>query len=445
MPVAHAPLSFVDAGAFDWAGPRRNVVYRRYSHLVLITGNFAVAINILDMLKSQLGGQIAGQLGRQFGESEQATKSGIEALVPTILGGLLKQVSAPGGADKLDSALKDGGYDGGLLDNLSGMLSGGGADSLTSKGGGLISMLVGDKSAMIAPILAKLTGMKVSSITSLLAILAPLVMSFLGKQKKTMGLDSSGLANLLMSQKDSIGAALPAGISDAMGLGSLGIAGPAVSRAAASKAPVPAAGGGGVLKYLIPLAILGAVGYGCYRYIFDGIRPRGAAGNTVVEVDPNAVLDPSQDGGGAMSGGAMSGERPAEEAPAEEAAAPAAESMADKLGGALGGLGLPGADGMPDVKSMFESMTGALGKVTDEETAKAALPDLEAVDKKLESISSDFGLLPEAARSKLTDSLNDMVPDFQATIDKVMAIPGVKDILQPIIDKVMAKVKSLTL
>jgi len=417
-----------------------------------------MAINILDMLKSQLGGQLAGQLGRQFGESEQATKSGIEALVPTILGGLLKQISAPGGADKLDRTLKDGGYDGGLLDNLSGMLSGGGTDSLTSKGGGLISMLMGDKAAMIAPIIAKLTGMKPGTVASLLSILAPLIMSFLGKQKKTMGLDSSGLANLLMSQKDSIGAALPAGISDAMGLGSLGIAGPAVARSATSNAPVAAAGGGGALKFLIPLAILGALGYGCYRFIFDGIRAPGAAGNTIVEIDPNALPDPSQQRGEAMSDQRPAEEAPVEEAPAAEASAAetsaaetsaaetsAAESMAEKLGGALGGFGLPGADAMPDVKSMFKSLTGSLGKVTDAETAKDALPDLEAVDKKLESLSTGFGLLPEAIRSKLTDSLKSMVPDFQATIDKVMAIPGVRDILQPIIDEVMAKVKSLTL
>lgn len=412
-----------------------------------------MAINILDMLKSQLGGQLAGQLGRQFGESEQATKSGIEALVPTILGGLLKQISAPGGADKLDRTLKDGGYDGGLLDNLSGMLSGGGTDSLTSKGGGLISMLMGDKAAMIAPIIAKLTGMKPGTVASLLSILAPLIMSFLGKQKKTMGLDSSGLANLLMSQKDSIGAALPAGISDAMGLGSLGIAGPAVARSATSNAPVAAAGGGGALKFLIPLAILGALGYGCYRFIFDGIRAPGAAGNTIVEIDPNALPDPSQQRGEAMSDQRPAEEAPAEEAPAAEASAAetsaaetsAAESMAEKLGGALGGFGLPGADAMPDVKSMFKSLTGSLGKVTDAETAKDALPDLEAVDKKLESLSTGFGLLPEAIRSKLTDSLKSMLPDFQATIDKVMAIPGVRDILQPIIDEVMAKVKSLTL
>ena len=417
-----------------------------------------MAINILDMLKSQLGGQLAGQLGRQFGESEQATKSGIEALVPTILGGLLKQISAPGGADKLDRTLKDGGYDGGLLDNLSGMLSGGGTDSLTSKGGGLISMLMGDKAAMIAPVIAKLTGMKPGTVASLLSILAPLIMSFLGKQKKTMGLDSSGLANLLMSQKDSIGAALPAGISDAMGLGSLGIAGPAVARSATSNAPVAAAGGGGALKFLIPLAILGALGYGCYRFIFDGIRAPGAAGNTIVEIDPNALPDPSQQRGEAMSDQRPAEEAPVEEAPAAEASAAetsaaetsaaetsAAESMAEKLGGALGGFGLPGADAMPDVKSMFKSLTGSLGKVTDAETAKDALPDLEAVDKKLESLSTGFGLLPEAIRSKLTDSLKSMVPDFQATIDKVMAIPGVRDILQPIIDEVMAKVKSLTL
>ncbi len=381
-----------------------------------------MAINIVDLLKSQLGGQVAGQLGKQFGESEQSAQSGISALIPTILGGLLKQVSAPGGADKLDKTLTDGGYDGSLLDNISGMLTGGsGAGSPAGKGGDLISMLFGDKVAMLTPIIAKLTGMKASSISSMLAVLAPLVMSFLGKQKKSMGLDANGLASMLKSQKVNIGAALPAGIADAAGLGSLGFTSSTASRTAA---PVPAAGGGGLLKLLIPLAlVLAAVGYGCYTYIFAGIRAPGAAGNTIVETDPNA---PPSEGYGPPT------ERPAE------------ETMAEPASDAAAGLGLPAMGAMPDLKSMLASMSGALDKIKDEETATAALPELESMQQKLADVSTGFSAMPDMLKGKVSDMMKTMMPDLQATVDKVMAIPGVKEILQPLIDKVMASIKSLS-
>jgi Bacterial protein of unknown function (DUF937) len=398
-------------------------------HFIQTSETSAMAINIVDLLKSQLGGQIAGQLGKQFGENEQAAQSGISALIPTILGGLLKQVSAPGGPDKLNKTLNDGGYDGSLLDNISGMLTGGGTDSLATKGGGLVSMIFGDKISLLAPILAKLTGMKASTITALIPILLPLVMSFLGKQKKTMGLDANGLANLLTSQKDTIAAAMPAGISDAMGLGSLGIAGPAAARTA----PAPAAGGGGMLKVLIPVVLLGAVGYGCYKYIFDGIRPRGAAGNVVIDAPPEETLQAGNDGGsspGLPERRPGRSERPDMEPPkADDSAA---------------GIALPAMAEMPDVKSIFESMSGALGKVTDVESATAALPELESMQQKLSAATTGFSAMPDMLKSKLSETMKGMLPDLEATISKVMAIPGVKEILQPVIDKVMEHVKTLT-
>lgn len=403
-----------------------------------------MAINIVDILKSQIGGQIAGQFGKQFGENEQAVKTGVEAMIPTVLGGLLKQVSSPGGAQKLDKTLGEGGYDGSLLDNLTGMFSGGGAESTTKKGGELVSMLFGDKAAMLGPIFAKLTGMKSGSVMSMLTMVAPIVMSFLGKQKQTMGLDANGLAGLITSQKDSIVAAMPPGVADAMGMGSLGIASPAMSHAAPS-APVPTSGGGGLAKVLIPLALLAAVGYGAYVYIFAGIRPQGAAGNVVVEADPNATL--SEEDGSARA--------PAPSA--EPAAAPAAEpeqtpepektsakSAAETINETLGGLKLPGMEAMPDLKSMLSSLTGSLDKVTDVESAKAALPELTSMDEKLGSLTSGLSAMPEALRGTMTESLNTMLPGFQSTIDKVIAIPGVKEVLQPIIDSVMSKVKTLT-
>ncbi len=59
-----------------------------------------MAINLVEILKSQVGSQVASQISRQFGVNEQTAKSGVDAILPTILGGLLKQVTSPGGAEK---------------------------------------------------------------------------------------------------------------------------------------------------------------------------------------------------------------------------------------------------------------------------------------------------------------------------------------------------------
>jgi hypothetical protein len=398
-----------------------------------------MAFNILDLLKSQLGGQIAGQLGKQFGESETTAKAGVDALIPTILGGLLKQVSSPGGPEKLDKTIKEGGYDGGLLDGLSGMLTGGGADKLSGKGGDLVSSLFGDKAAMLMPILSKLTGLKLDSVQSMLAMLAPLVMSFLGKQQKAMGLDANGLANMLISQKDSISAALPPGVSDAMGIAGLGTPAPAASRPA-PVASAPSSSGSGVLpKALIVLAILAAVGYGCYLYIFAGILPSGPAGNSVVAPPPEGSSQGSY-------GGMLPNGQPIQ--PAEPAAAETPDASPES-GNSSSGLAMPdlsslsGLGGMPDLEGIFGSVGETFEKITDVESAKAALPELESANQKLQGLSSGFAALPESVRTKITELVNGTLPDLQGTIDKVLAIPGVGEILKPIVDQMMEKVAAL--
>lgn len=398
-----------------------------------------MAFNILDLLKSQLGGQIAGQLGKQFGESETTAKAGFDALIPTILGGLLKQVSSPGGPEKLDKTIKEGGYDGSLLDGLSGMLAGGGADKLGSKGGGLVSSLFGDKAAILLPILSKLTGLKLDSVQSMLAMLLPLVMSFLGKQQKSMGLDASGLANMLISQKDSISAALPPGVSDAMGIAKITTPAPAASRPA-PVASTPSGSGGGMLpKALIALAILAAVGYGCYRYISAGIRPSGPAGNSIVAPPPEGS---SQGSYGDMqpNGLPMQSAEPA----AAETPAASPESSDSSSAAALPDLSsLSSLGGMPDLEGIFGSVGETFAKITDVESAKAALPELESANEKLQGLSSGFAAMPEAVRTKITELVNGTLPDLQGTIDTVLAIPGVGEILKPIVDQMMEKVAAL--
>ncbi len=121
--------------------------------------------------------------------------------------------------------MQEGGYDGSLLDNLSNIFGGTQSADMQKKGGDLLSTLFGDKIAMLAPILSKLTGMKLDSFSAILATLAPLVLSFLAKQKKSMGLDAQGFSSMIVDQKENIVAALPPGVSQAMGLGGFDLPG----------------------------------------------------------------------------------------------------------------------------------------------------------------------------------------------------------------------------
>jgi hypothetical protein len=251
-----------------------------------------MTINILEVIKSQIASKVSGEIGKRLGESDSATAAGVGALIPTILGGLLSKAMAPGGASKLDESLSKGGFDGGILDNLGGMFSNDEqSSSMTSKGNDVIAMVFGDKAALLGPIIAKLTGMKSTSVLSMLAMLAPLVMSFLGKQKKTMGLDANGLADFLSSQKDSIAKALPDGVASAVGMGFLD----PMAAIPPIAAPSSAHTGGGVdwARIVVPLVLLLGVAYGFYNYIYGGMRPQGEAGNVIIQAPADSEYDTS--------------------------------------------------------------------------------------------------------------------------------------------------------
>lgn len=104
------------------------------------------------------------------------------------------------------------------------------------------------------------SGVKASSASTLLALGAPLVMSLLGK---TQGLNASGLASLLTSQKSSFMSAIPAGLSSLPGIsGVLGGAGTAVTSAASTVAAETS----GMSKRMLPLILLVLVAVALLAY-----------------------------------------------------------------------------------------------------------------------------------------------------------------------------------
>ena len=377
-----------------------------------------MSINMMEILNGQLGGMIAGQIGKAVGLDSKQAESGIGALLPTILGGLMKQSSTPEGASQLDEALSSDDYDGGMLDNLSGMFSGD-TSNVSNLGGGLVSMILGDKAGAITNIIGQVTGMKSGSASGLLGLLLPLVMSFLGKQKREQGLDSHGIASLLMSQKDEVAKALPQGMVGALGLGDLGFDDtPASAPVGVSSSAAPAScdtksgeccPGGGLAKLLIPLAVIAAIGIGAYKFL-------GGGGVDVPDVTVPDVSLPSIDVG----------------------------SVEDAVSGAADKLGMSADDVTGKLKDVFGGYEETLSGITDVDSAKAALPKMEGLNEQLGGIGGMLDKLPAGVKESVGGGLGSMIDPIKAMLDKVLAIPGVGPILKPVVDSMLEKVGVLT-
>jgi OmpA-OmpF porin, OOP family len=180
-------------------------------------------MDLLGLVKDQLTSAAVGKISEFLGESSENTQSAVSAAVPTLLGGLMEKASTTDGAGSLLNLLKDGGHDGGLLGNLGSLLgSGDGISSILGGGSGILSSILGPKVGGIVDLIASVSGIKKSSSSSLLSLAAPILMGVLGKQVSSQGLGISGLANLLMGQKDAVKAALPKGADSILNVAGLG-------------------------------------------------------------------------------------------------------------------------------------------------------------------------------------------------------------------------------
>ncbi len=157
-----------------------------------------------DLLGQQKGNDAVGQISQMLGANQSMTSSAIQLALPIILSGLAKNASTPQGAENLNNVLEQD-HNGGLLDNLTGYLGGGleqpQETSRQTDGLGILGHIFGQKQSAVAQEVSQNTGLDVGQVAKLLITLAPIVMSYLGKQKQQQGLDADGLSSLLEGQQ----------------------------------------------------------------------------------------------------------------------------------------------------------------------------------------------------------------------------------------------------
>lgn len=149
-------------------------------------------MNLLDMLTGQLSdNNTLNQLGQSSGADTSQVQQLVQLGLPLLMQAMGKNSSTTEGAQALTAALdqhKDADVNDipGFLNNVD-----------TNDGAKIVQHVLGDENDQVQRNLAKKTGMDASQVSSILTMLAPLVMGYLGQQKKEQNLDASGVSGLL--------------------------------------------------------------------------------------------------------------------------------------------------------------------------------------------------------------------------------------------------------
>lgn len=152
-------------------------------------------VSVLDTLNQALGDDSVDAISRRIGAHPDQTRTAIKQAFPMIVGALGQEAADPQRAAGLQKALAED-HDGSVLDDPRAYLSGGMAGKATN-GQGVLDHVLGDRQQAAQQGLAGTSGLDVGRFASLLPLLAPLVMSLLGKHQHSGGIGSGDLASVL--------------------------------------------------------------------------------------------------------------------------------------------------------------------------------------------------------------------------------------------------------
>jgi hypothetical protein len=366
---------------------------------------YPMSSNLVSLITQFLTPDMIGRIATALGLDRNKVQTAIGALIPGLLAAFSNVATQPGGAQKLADAANQ---QAGTLANFANMIGGGGQAAFLEKGSQLLSSLIGgqDKNALLGAI-TKFAGINEGASSSLLGALAPIVIGTIAKhQGEGRAIDANGIANLLASQKDNIAAALPPGFGNLLSgsglMRSLGGAartaaavGNEAARAAGSTARVVGQSGqqaataaaSNWLYWLIPLAAVAAL------LVYFAVNP--------------------------------------------------AEQVAQQGMTAAQNLMVSGVDLRKQVTDSIASLRTTLDGINDVSSAETALPKLQELTAQINKVEGLADQLSPEQRKLLTGLVGPLMPTLNQLFDKVLAIPGVAEVLSPSIVALKTKLTAI--
>jgi hypothetical protein len=377
-----------------------------------------MATNLVSSVMQFLTPDLVAKIARTLDIDSEVAQSVIGAAVAAILASFAGLAAKPAGAQQLFDTLEQQGPD--IPSQIAGAIGGPDQKAIADTGSGLLSALLGGSELnTLVSAVSTFSGISQNAGKSVLGLLAPLVVGALAQQQRSGGLDASGLANLLSSQRDQIVAVMPFGLANALGAHGMLDALDGTLRRGADTATAAA---GRMAEAMSDTARGGAsqVAYGATR------RPRATSW-------PYWILGLVVLAG---LGWYFLGER--EQQLVEQTRGlinKATEDVATKTPNP--------ADVSADLTSSVDTVRTTLQGITDPTSARAALPKLQQATEQLDRINSLAAQLPPSSRKELASLVEASMPALNRLCDRALSNPQVAGLAKPTIDALRAKLQSL--
>ena len=174
-------------------------------------------MDLTNILGALTGNDAVDAIAKNLKLDSNQVSSVITSALPSLLGAMQKNASTQGGAEALTKALGDhAGNAGNILSNLSG------AD--LTDGNKILSHIFGGNLSSVISGISNKSGVANTSVSKILAVIAPSLLALLGKGQKSSGTNAAGLAGLLGmilggSSNNGLGGILGAAMQDKDGDG----------------------------------------------------------------------------------------------------------------------------------------------------------------------------------------------------------------------------------
>ena len=381
-----------------------------------------MALNLVSLVAQFITPVLVNRIAGALGINSGLAQTLINAAIPSVLGSLGGVAATPNGAKTISSAISN--QDPDLLGSLMKAVGGAGQGDMLNAGSNMLGSLIGNNAVGgLAGALGKFAGADANAAKGVLGLVTPAIMGTLGQQDPDSWADGNGIANLFASQKSAIAAAMPAGLGSILssaGIPNLGgistgaaaaataAAGAAVSSASSAARDVRNTAAAAIQPPAgLPSWLLPAVAVAVLALLAWWFLGRRSAPEKMTEKPPVAT--------------------PATPvAPAAVAALPDVADLGKQATSAIALLG------------------GTLSTITNVDSAKAALPKLTEVGTSLDKITGMADKLPTDAKTAFKAPLAASIGPLKDMIAKVMALPGVGDVLKATIDPLVAKLDALT-